>query len=252
LVKENNVKSICDWDAAPEDGRDGFQPRDLWRFIAVEIIISILAGLFLDAWPIASADGYVLTVLAGKLVLMAYLAWLVLYHRGAWRATGAATAGRLRRWLLALAVYLLAYPLALAADRLNEALIFQAHAWLGFKYEPVWQEAVAYVFSGRLARTTRLILILFIVFFGPLVEEFAFRGVGMDAFRRSGGTPRAVILTSLLFGLFHFNPAILLPISLLGMVFGLARTLSGSLWCGLTIHCLHNAISLLLAAGSFG
>jgi membrane protease YdiL (CAAX protease family) len=233
-------------------GKGVFPLRDIWRFLAVSLIVSLLSTLFLEAGLFLSPDGYVLSVLAGKLVLFAYLLWLVQIHRKAWPAIGIAFPGRPGGWLLALAVYAVSYPLLLEATSLNESLLSHGAAWLGLTYRPAWQKVTFFIVSGYLAEPIRLVLIVFTVLPGPLIEEIAFRGVALAALRPVQGTFWALVWTSLLFGLFHLSLAILLPISLLGIVFGLARLLSGSLWGGLFIHCLHNALTLWLTLDAAG
>jgi membrane protease YdiL (CAAX protease family) len=240
--------------AEPEarESQGGFRVRDIIRFIAADIVISLAVGLFRMAGFFSSADAFITAVLGGKLVLFAYLAWLIGEHRESWRETGALTLGRPLGWLLALVTYGLAYPLLEAADSLNQAWLAMAYEWLGLAYRPAGQEVMQYIFSDALGRPLRLILLFFVILAGPCLEEMAFRGMGLDAFRRAGGALGALVWTSLLFGMFHFSPSIFLPLSLLGLVFGLARMLSGSLWCGLTLHSLHNALTLFLAARALG
>lgn len=239
------------WPEARE-GRRGFRIRDLIRFIAVDMVISLALNLLMMADFFSSLESFVVFVLLGKLVLFAYLAWLIGERREAWRETGVLSPGSPLGWLLSLIVYGLAYSLLETIDGLNKAWLAAAYEWLGLAYRPVGQEVMGYIFSGELSLPTRLWLLFFAVLGGPCLEEAAFRGMGLDAFRRAAGNIQALIWTSLLFGLFHFSLSLFLPLSFLGAVFGLGRLLSGSLWGGLALHSIHNGVVILLAARSQG
>jgi hypothetical protein len=44
----------------------------------------------------------------------------------------------------------------------------------------------------------------------------------------------------------------LLPLSVLGILFGVVRVACKTLWCGIFVHCLHNGLTMLLMADSLG
>ena len=76
-------------------------------------------------------------------------------------------------------------------------------------------------------------------------EELMFRGFlqrGMEAF----GARRAVVISGLLFGLFHFDFQRLAAQMLLGLVIAYVVYRSGSLLNGMLLHFLHNAGSVVL------
>ncbi|MDR2390396.1 MAG: CPBP family intramembrane metalloprotease [Planctomycetota bacterium] len=238
---------VNDGRGAAGESSAGFLVRDVWRIFAVEIIVSVLARIFLNSGLIVSDDGQVLILLAGKAILLAYLLWLA--GRRTWRPTGLLTLGRPSGWLLALLLYALAFRLIAETNEINECLMARLYAWFDLEFHPLPQKAVVYILSGWLSRPVHLVMLLFTILIGPFSEELAFRGMALDAFRRPGGVVPALLLTSFLFGLFHTDASLLLPLTLLGIVFGLARLLSGSLWCGLAVHSLHNAIALMANAG---
>lgn len=77
-----------------------------------------------------------------------------------------------------------------------------------------------------------------------VVEESLFRGFVTAAYR--GSFLAALVAPSLLFGLFHLDPAQAAATTLLGFAFGLARLLSGSLLASMLAHAGYNAVVLLL------
>ena len=235
------------------DGEEsGFRTRDIYRFFAVDVIIVIILKLLLGLGFFPTLDAHVLAVLAGRVILFCYLAWLIRERRNAWREAGGATAGRGWAWPLSLAVYAAGYPLILWADRLNIALLRQIHASFGEVFVPTPQNIITLIFEDILASPIRAILVAFTVLIGPFMEELAFRGMGLDAFRRSAGPVRAIFWTSLLFGLYHFSLQMLIPLSLLGAIFAAARLLSRSLWCAVAVHSLHNCFTLAVTAHALG
>ncbi len=81
----------------------------------------------------------------------------------------------------------------------------------------------------------------------PLVEEFAMRGVLMQNLRKYGNT-FAIVASALIFGIFHGN-AVQMPFAFLcGLVIGYAVIATESLWTGIIIHALMNAMSGISSA----
>lgn len=250
-VKEKEPQSpFADEDAfvvAPPSG--GFQVRDVLRFFAVDMILIIFVKLLYGVGVFPSRDAYVLASLGAKGILAVYLAWLVFGCRRGWADAGAARFGSVRGWLASLALYIACYPLLMRLNAANDALLHRLYAFFGAVYDPQVQNVTLYLFSNLLEGPTRLILLAFAVLFGPIMEELAFRGMGMDAYRRRSGLASALVWTSLLFGLYHFSLQTLLPLSALGFVFAVGRVWSGSLWCPVFVHCLHNGVTLAIMAG---
>lgn len=226
----------------------GFQIRDMVRFFAVDLVIVAAINLFFLLQLFPSQNVYILSVLAGKVVLFSYLVVLIRNRREAWPETGIATAGRWWGWLLAIGIYAAAYPLFLWANRLNVLFMQQVYGMFGWRYVPTVQDAVFIIFEDMAAPAIRLVMVAFALLIGPFMEEVAFRGMGYDAFRRTGGAVSALLWTSFLFGLYHFSLQTLFPLTLLGGVFVLARMLSGSLWCAVFVHVMHNTLTLALTA----
>ncbi len=235
-----------------DNNEKGFQKRDLIRFFLVDLILVVAVRLMLGLGILPNLDVYVLAILAGKVILAGYLLWLIRAHRQAWPETGAASAGRWWAWPAALGFYALCYPLLLYLDRLNRLIMAIVYNQLGWIYQPKIQEVLLLIFEDLLSQPIRLLLLIFTVLVGPIMEEFAFRGIGLDAYTRRDGAVWAVAVTSLLFGLFHFSLQFLIPLSVLGALFAAVRIFSRSLWCAIMVHCLHNAIALSVVAEDLG
>jgi len=77
-------------------------------------------------------------------------------------------------------------------------------------------------------------------------EEILFRGFVLTGFRKQWGTTRAVVITAILFGLFHLSPYRYIPTACLGVVIGAAVVWTGSLWAGMLAHFVANGISTVV------
>jgi membrane protease YdiL (CAAX protease family) len=88
---------------------------------------------------------------------------------------------------------------------------------------------------------------LFVCVVAPVAEEFFFRGFLFGVLRRWRGPWVAVLLTSVLFGLVHAgsaSPQYLVPLGLFGVALCLLRWRTGSLYPGMALHSLNNALAL--------
>lgn len=230
----------------------GFLPRDLIRFFVVDVILIAATRLMLGLGLVTLPDTHITIILAGKLILLLYLIWLIREKRNAWTATGAATIGKWWAWPASIGLYAVAYFALGPISRANHTLMVMAHSWLGMVYDPKPQDVMILIFENILSSQVRIALIVFVVLVGPLMEEFAFRGIGFNAYRRTSGIVRSLLFTSILFGLYHFTLHLAIPLAFLGMIFGLARIMANSLWCAIFIHCLHNALTLAILASQLG
>lgn len=75
-------------------------------------------------------------------------------------------------------------------------------------------------------------------------EEALFRGFLLNAFRRRTGTTAAVLVTSILFGLFHVNFYRFLPTAIIGSIIAIVVLSSSSLVPGIIYHAINNAVAL--------
>ncbi len=94
-----------------------------------------------------------------------------------------------------------------------------------------------------------LLLALFNIALVPAVcEEVMFRGYVQSAFEKSWGIWPAIIISGLLFGLFHIQLSNLLPLATLGVLLALVTWLSGSLVPAIVAHFVNNGGAVMLAA----
>ena len=87
-----------------------------------------------------------------------------------------------------------------------------------------------------------LMLVVFAVL-PAICEESLFRGAIQGTLRRSGAK-RAIIVTTLLFAVFHLNPVSLLPLIILGLVFGVVCWRTNSSFTAMLVHFANNAVAV--------
>jgi hypothetical protein len=92
---------------------------------------------------------------------------------------------------------------------------------------------------------SRLWLILSVVVAAPIFEEMVFRGFVYGGFERSLGAFPALLLSSMLFTVLHgqYNWYELAQIFVLGMVLGLARMRTQSLFTPIVMHAVNNGMA---------
>jgi uncharacterized protein len=94
-------------------------------------------------------------------------------------------------------------------------------------------------------------IILFGLFHIALIpsfcEEVLFRGYILSAFEKSWGIITAIVVSGIIFGLFHLQLPNLLPLATLGAVFALVTWLSGSIWPAIIAHFINNGSAVVLA-----
>lgn len=88
--------------------------------------------------------------------------------------------------------------------------------------------------------------VLSIALLAPILEELLFRGAIQGSIQASGKSPWiAIVISSLIFGVVHMNPAQIPFAFLLGMMFGWLYYRTGSLLPGIIGHVLNNSIAAI-------
>ena len=72
-----------------------------------------------------------------------------------------------------------------------------------------------------------------------ICEELLFRGFILGRFLETGQPGQSLMMTSLLFGLFHRNLPALLPTTLAGIMLAFAVWRTGSLYCAIVMHAVN-------------
>ncbi|MEM1542925.1 MAG: CPBP family intramembrane glutamic endopeptidase [Ignisphaera sp.] len=79
-------------------------------------------------------------------------------------------------------------------------------------------------------------------------EEIFFRGFVQRGLELSLGASGSIIMSSIIFGIFHFNPWQFLPAFILGLILGYVfRKSNYKIWCPIILHASYNTILIALS-----
>ncbi len=87
--------------------------------------------------------------------------------------------------------------------------------------------------------------LLVAVFVAPIFEEIFFRGFLLQGLRRVLGDTWAVLISSLIFAIIHFSVASFPLLLILGIILGVMRIKTKSIWPGVILHSLNNLVSAI-------
>lgn len=158
---------------------------------------------------------------------------------GTWESAFGVGRRQRRTLLLAPMLYLTFFPILLITSWAYHLLLEQV-----FGLELDIQEAAKLILQE--SSWTKLLFILLAVVGAPLYEEILFRGLLFPYIAQRAGTAPAILLVSLLFALLHFHLASFVPLGLLSAVLCFTYWRTGSLWPGIGMHAIFNAVSILL------
>jgi len=85
-----------------------------------------------------------------------------------------------------------------------------------------------------------------------ICEELLFRGFILGRFLETGQPGQSLMMTSLLFGLFHRNLPALLPTTLAGVMLAFVVWRTGSLYCAIVMHAVVNTWAILVVNSRLG
>jgi uncharacterized protein len=92
-------------------------------------------------------------------------------------------------------------------------------------------------------------LVLTLIVVAPITEEFIFRGVLLHRFGSKWGITPAILISSLLFGLAHWNYHVI-GLTIVGIAFALIYVKTKSLGVSIILHSAHNGIAFLYMIAS--
>ena len=88
--------------------------------------------------------------------------------------------------------------------------------------------------------------IVCVALLGPVLEELLFRGAVTKVLLRRYRPAVAIVVSGLLFGIFHLNPAQIVGAALAGFLFAWIYWRTGSLVPCIVVHVLNNSLSVFL------
>ena len=120
-------------------------------------------------------------------------------------------------------------------------------AELSIRLTPADAESVA-LYNENLPTTLwgQIMVFVAVVILGPLAEELTYRGLLHRLARGIWGPWRAAAISSLVFGIIHFQPWLLFGLVGVGLVLAFVFETTRSITACWFTHAVHNAVSLLL------
>ncbi|MEM1224478.1 MAG: ABC transporter permease subunit/CPBP intramembrane protease [Planctomycetota bacterium] len=138
--------------------------------------------------------------------------------------------------LIACGAWAYAHELVVLADQFGLALLSDDQLERTRDVLEKWKQVPPWLLLATLAAAP------------ALIEEWCFRGFLFSALRNSFSARQTIWITAFLFGMFHvFVGGTLLierfaPTMMLGLILGWVASRTGSVWPGITLHFLHNAL----------
>jgi membrane protease YdiL (CAAX protease family) len=120
----------------------------------------------------------------------------------------------------------------------------QALVWLGVDYLVPPDTAQKALDE---AGDSIIVTIVLVGILGPIAEEIFFRGYVLPGLVKRFGVGWALLLSSLMFGMFHIDPGAIVPTFALGLALGWVYLKTGSIWPAMFAHGLHNTVAVLIA-----
>ncbi|MEZ6056804.1 MAG: CPBP family intramembrane glutamic endopeptidase [Planctomycetaceae bacterium] len=139
-------------------------------------------------------------------------------------------------------------PLAILSDELYR-VARDGVVWLAQVFpvlNPLVQLDTVQLVQRQAANTSFPILIVALALGPAIGEELVFRGLIGQGLIRRRGLISGVLLTTLLFGFAHGNPAHAIATLPIGLMLHYVYVLTGNLWCSILLHFLINGVAVAL------
>lgn len=209
--------------------------RDISKEISslLLVVLCLLLGLsFCRQWlPAFGVE------LAAILYLVVYFIPIGVYNKT--HRYRARTSLRLKRFKLKYLPFFLLFGLSVCLICALINLGCSALAQAMFGYSP--QNNIVDLSSSNTG-----MLILTSVLLPAISEEFLLRGLVQGEYEKYG-TTIGVILTALIFALFHTNPVQIPALFIAGVCYGVLTLLFKSVWPAVIAHAINNGVALLLS-----
>ena len=86
--------------------------------------------------------------------------------------------------------------------------------------------------------------VLSVAILPAMCEEFVHRGMILGGTSKAIGYKKAIILSSVLFGLMHLNISQVFYATILGLLMGLVATMTRSIWPAVILHFTNNFVNV--------
>lgn len=128
----------------------------------------------------------------------------------------------------------------------NIVVLIYAIAFIFFFGEPTTNTDLPGGTSWESSSVALILTFISICILTPISEELLFRGYILDALNRLHGKWPAIIISSIIFGLVHFDPFTIGMATIGGAIYGWIRIRTGSLIPGIIAHAMWNTMALMV------
>ncbi len=108
------------------------------------------------------------------------------------------------------------------------------------------EQSQATGFTPYMTSPERIVAFLVLVVLAPIVEEIIFRGWLYGRLRARMGVVGAILITSALFGLLHFQWNVSVNVFALSVVACVLREVTGTIYAGILTHMIKNGVAFYL------
>ena len=197
---------------------------------AIVVVMRVLADAQgphdeLFGLPVQFIDG---ALSSSMFMATAWLFWRLKYHAPA-RSVGFVAPARPTAYLWALGAWLL----ALVAIAIWGTIVER----FGILEPPDNAEQALEIAGGGIGPALLLVGLL-----APFAEEVFFRGFLLTALLGRMKPLAALLLSSLIFALFHLAPGLYIPTFVLGLALGWVYLKTHSIWPSIFLHAVHNSL----------
>ena len=202
--------------------------------VIAQIVAPVLIMIPCTIYLLVTTGNLDKTVLTQTIIIPAQLAGQIMMGIYLWKAGYIST--KKETWSLVSAPYLLGSAVAILTSGFVVSSLMSLLDWI----PNIMEQSFDILQSGWGG-------ILAIAIVGPVLEELLFRGAITKALLQQYNPTKAILISALLFGVFHINPAQILPAFLIGILLAWTYYKTGSLIPCIFMHILNNSLSVYLS-----
>ena len=202
--------------------------------VIAQIVAPVLIMIPCTIYLLVTTGNLDKAVLTQTIMIPAQLAGQIMMGIYLWKAGYIST--KKETWSLVSAPYLLGSAVAILTSGFVVSSLMSLLDWIPNIMEQSF-DILQSGWGGLLA----------IAIVGPVLEELLFRGALTKALLQQYNPTKASLISALLFGAFHINPAQILPAFLIGILLAWTYYKTGSLIPCIFMHILNNSLSVYLS-----
>lgn len=202
--------------------------------VIAQIVAPVLIMIPCTIYLLVTTGNLDKAVLTQTIMIPAQLAGQIMMGIYLWKAGYIST--KKETWSLVSAPYLLGSAVAILTSGFVASSLMSLLDWI----PNIMEQSFDILQSGWGG-------ILAIAIVGPVLEELLFRGAITKALLQQYNPTKAILISALLFGAFHINPAQILPAFLIGILLAWTYYKTGSLIPCIFMHILNNSLSVYLS-----